>query len=444
MVRAPLERIFRHRDVEKFYIGALSSYFLLLAIYTFYIAPVWSAGGFGLDFSLLRTFISVVLLGGFTAILPIRTETTRGFFLTLILLIQLIPLLVLYSAGGANTVDTLIFLSGIAVVFVVSSVQAPIERFGFLSMGLVQILFVIMSALAVALLIIYNGVDSFNLNIANVYKYRHVALSDSPYIIMYVFPVVAKVLIPFGAVFSFYKKNYVLSLVFLICSVMLFGLTSHKSIVFYVIFSFILYILWNYWRKGWVVSAVFGAALVLAAIDAFIFRFAGWDWLWGWYASLGVRRALLVPALLNYLHLDFFWQNPQALWANSKITLGLIDYPYDLPIPNLIGREYYGSSETSANTGYLGSGFAQAGPVGLIAYSIGVGLVIAILDALGRKIGHRVVVAAASAQVVTMVLSADFVTMFLTHGLFVSVLVLLAIRPDAGAEKAAATPEVAS
>jgi hypothetical protein len=423
--------------MARFYVFSLLGYFLLLAIYIFYISPVWKEAGFDLYFSLFRVVLSAILLGGFAAMLPNQTENTRGFFIVLIFLIQLIPSLVLYSGGPFSGLNFLLIFSGILMVFVFSATRVPLEHTGVLTIEATQNLFILISVLTVVLVIFFVGLDNFNLNIANVYEYRDVALENAPVSFNYIVPIVTKFIIPFGVVISLRDKNYVSLIVFFACAVALFGLTSHKSIVFYVCLAAVLYALWGYWRKAWLVAALFGAALLVGLIDALILRPLGGGWPAGLYASFGIRRALLVPAMLNYLHLAFFWENAPGFWSNSRITLGLLDYPYDLPIPNLIGRAFYDSAETSANTGYLGSGFAQAGVIGLFVYSAGVGLVIAVLDALGRKIGHRVVVAAVSAQVVTMVLSADFVTMFLTHGLLISLLVLLAIRPDMRPEKAA-------
>lgn len=147
----------------------------------------------------------------------------------------------------------------------------------------------------------------------------------------------------------------------------------------------------------------------------------------------------MVPAMLNYFYIDFFSNNPPVFWSGSRISLGLLDYPYELAVPNLIGDAFLSNPKNSANTGYIGSGFSQAGILGVVLYSIGVGFVISLFNALGEKLGHAIVVAAVSAQIVTMVLSADFLTMFLTHGLLVSIVCLLAVRPDGET-----TPETSS
>jgi hypothetical protein len=107
----------------------------------------------------------------------------------------------------------------------------------------------------------------------------------------------------------------------------------------------------------------------------------------------------------------------------------MIKPPYDLTSPFLIGEAYFGSSEIGANTGYVGSGFAQAGMAGVAIYAIGVGMIVAILQSYGRYLGLPFVGAIMMTQVVTMISSTDFVTLFLTHGMLISLVLLAMARP---------------
>jgi hypothetical protein len=65
--------------------------------------------------------------------------------------------------------------------------------------------------------------------------------------------------------------------------------------------------------------------------------------------------------------------------------MGLMSYPYDLPSPRVIGYFYYNNERTAANTGWVASGFGNAGLVGVVIYSILLGLLISYLNTATKK-----------------------------------------------------------
>ena len=142
-------------------------------------------------------------------------------------------------------------------------------------------------------------------------------------------------------------------------------------------------------------------------------------------ASIFFRRALLVPAELNFQYFDFFSQYPYVYWANNFFTFGLIDYPYDIPSAKIIGEFAYNSYETSANTGWIGSGFMQAGYIGLFIYSLIIGFVIAFIDALSHKINTGFCIAFIMIPMLTLFTSSDLPTTFITHGLLFALVIII-------------------
>ena len=150
----------------------------------------------------------------------------------------------------------------------------------------------------------------------------------------------------------------------------------------------------------------------------------------GLFGNLFVRRSLLVPSLLNWAYFDFFSVNPNTYWADSKLSLGMISSPYDLGIAELIGREFMGNEETHANTGWIGSGMANAGYVGIALYSVFLGLLLSLLDAYAKKLGYSLILAIFVLNVMTATQSADFTTMLLTHGLFALLLIVMLLQPN--------------
>jgi len=211
------------------------------------------------------------------------------------------------------------------------------------------------------------------------------------------------------------------------CSVLLFALTAHKAPLFY---PFI--VLFVYWAAqsskavDWLLTAIF-TILVISAVDFWLYANGKESMMLG---SLFARRAILVPSLLNWFYLDWFSMHEKYYWAGSKFTFGLISPPDSLKMANLIGVEYFNKEEMSANTGWIGSGYANAGLLGVYLYSVLIGLFFSFLNAYGRKLGARMVIALFTLPVLTMLTSTDLPTMLLTHGLLIAMVLLMIIRPE--------------
>ena len=86
----------------------------------------------------------------------------------------------------------------------------------------------------------------------------------------------------------------------------------------------------------------------------------------------------------------------------------------------------------SANAGMIGSGFSNAGVIGVAIYAMAIGFLISVLNAYGRRIGHAFVTAASLSTLFNLVTSTDLITAILTHGLLL-LLLLLALFPPATA-----------
>jgi hypothetical protein len=93
--------------------------------------------------------------------------------------------------------------------------------------------------------------------------------------------------------------------------------------------------------------------------------------------------------------------------------------------PNLIGYQYFGLEDTSANTGWIGSGFANAGIAGVFLYSILIAALLGVLNTYSEKLGGGVITALFSTIFLTLILSADFATSLLTHGLIAAIVLLV-------------------
>jgi hypothetical protein len=224
-------------------------------------------------------------------------------------------------------------------------------------------------------------------------------------------------------------RQWVLLLVFISCGVMLFASSSHKGPLFIPIAVIFVYWFSRHPKVSNLTMLALITVVVIGGLD-FYLKQSGIGGLVGWFGSLAIYRSLFSPSLLNWVYLDFFSVNPYTYWADSKFSLGLVVSPYDLGIPYLIGREVFGDAGMSANTGWIGSGMANAGYFGVALYSVLIGLFLSLLDAYAKTLGNSMVSAVFLVPVMIVTTSIDLPSMLLTNGLFALLLIVILLRPD--------------
>ncbi|SBV32775.1 membrane protein of unknown function [uncultured Sphingopyxis sp.] len=408
---------------------------LYIASYRYYLAPYWGYMGFVDAFNPYKLMTSLAVIASFAWFTP-RTFSVRAFFLNLSLTVYLLPSLAIYTYADRPTSALLIITLAFAVVYATSAISIP--RFSLATVPAKPLMW-LLAALTVWLLVfsyVFGGFQNFNLDITRVYEFRREAAEDLPGVFGYLISVFSKVIIPVGVILSLRYRIYIFTGIFFFMTVMLFGFTSHKSILFGPFVVTGLYIFLSRYNRYSVILYVLIIMLTFGVIGEIYLGATGSGGGLGWYNTLLIRRVLMVPSLLDYYYLEFFSGSPKYYWSSSFITFGLVPDYYGIPAPKIIGEVYFFDADMSANTGFIGSGFSQAGLVGVIAYALGVGTIFAIFQSYGRYLGPSFVAPAMMGQVLTMVRSSDFLTTFLTHGLLVSLVLLVIISsPEESGKK---------
>lgn len=418
----------------------LCAYLALCLFYAAHIHPNWAAAGFGLAPDALKIAASLFVLALFALAVPVEPGV-RTYFLNLMLTIQLLPSLVLYGLADMPSAAAATVWAALGLVIAASAIPLPRLRIVRLAPKMLMTGLALGTTALMAALLVLGEFETFNLDIRAVYEFREPAAEALPSVFAYLAPTFSKTVIPFGLVLALFYRRFVLAAAFLGAALLLFGFTSHKAILLYALVSVGVFLVLSWSGRYGPILVAFLLALALGFADALLAAVTDPESPWGWYASLMIRRALMLPALIDYHYIAFFSENPWSMWSSSRLSFGLVPDPYGLPPARVIGEAYFESADTSANTGLVGSGFAQAGVWGMAAYALGAGLVVAVLDAYGRYLGLAVVAAAMTSQVMTMLVSTDFVTLFLTHGMLAS-LALLAVtaRPRPEASSAGPVP----
>lgn len=406
---------------------ALSYFACLGAVQYFYVGELFAYYSFKSEFDIVKFTVSICTIVIFYNLF--KTDGVVKAYTQVLLAAILIPTLVIFSFGAGSYDYFVTTTSGCFIVLLISNFYKP--KAVVTKQLDEQVLLRLLTAISVTYVLsifAMGGGAYLNFNIAKVYDFRESASENLPGVYSYISPIVGKIVVPMVVVLSAIKKQYMYTLIGIVISVLIFGLTSHKSPLFYPIIILTLYYMpWTRFPYFLLLGCI--SISIVSFID-FYFMKNGNNPLFGWFGTLLGRRVLLVPANLNSIFIEFFSTNPIYLWSESKFSFGLLDMPYDLRAPNLIGRIYYGDELTAANTGWIGSGYFNARFPGVVFYSFLVGMLIAYFGSVARRIGEKFVFGTSFVVVITIFLSADFSTVILTHGLVALLFLLLFFKRD--------------
>lgn len=402
---------------------------LLLLVYVVFIAERWSNMGFeaigsGLDVTL------AFLISAATAMALPGASDTRGILITSIFYLFFIPSLVISASTGFDLQYFLAVFIASCIVILFSLYPLRALRVKRVSGRLIAavtglVVFGSISAMAAS-----GGFVHFNLDLLSVYDFRRAASAEMPQIFGYIFSGVSKVVAPILLIFALRLRSPLLFVLSCAAVLILFGMTSHKSVLFLPVFTVVCYLFLERARaKGlWLILLLFLSIPAISALEVAYAALIDPSYP-ALFTSFIVRRALFIPAYLDQAYIDFFSGVEKYYWSQSRISFGLVDQPYDVGAPRLIGREVFDRPEMSANAGMIGSGFSNAGYMGVAVYAMFVGLLISFLQAAGKIVGHALASAVSLSMVLTIVTSTDLVTAILSHGLLV-LLAFLAVFPE--------------
>jgi hypothetical protein len=148
------------------------------------------------------------------------------------------------------------------------------------------------------------------------------------------------------------------------------------------------------------------------------------------WTSLGLRRAIFVPARLTSVYMEFFAGNPTIHLSDSLLFRGLLRYPYVRSVAHTIGA-YLGQPSMGANNGLAADGFANFGIMGVLIWAILLGLLLKFLHVATASIEDRPESWAAATMWPVILLSSALTTSLLTHGLALALLFAFALKPVA-------------
>lgn len=402
----------------------LCTFLLLWLGYAIFIVPVYGYAGFNWSPNILKLYESILLLIFFGLYLPAKVKRPSDFFIHMHFLFPIITMLVLYAAADYPRLYIYMVVISFLTVCFVRKIKIPFRIKGIISSRKLIYIFFILSFAFIVSIILLGGLRYFNLNIWEVYEYRSVSASHLPKLYGYFRPWFSSVILPFTFIVAFHYRKWPIASAALFGSIMIFALTHHKGPLFYPFFILGIYLLIkrNQERVVKQLIAAYSVVVILSLVP-----FGSLNETIG---SLMLRRAFFVPANLNFIYYDYFSVNAHTLWAQNRITFGLLDYPYDLNAVNLIGYYAYNRELCSANTGWIGSGYMHFGLAGMFFYAVIIGLLLKIVDKLSTTKNNEITISIFSISFMNIFTSSDLPTSLLTHGFLLLIFIFAICRFD--------------
>lgn len=398
--------------------------FILAWLYKFEVNSLYGYQGFAVNDSLWSFFQIFMATTFVTLAIPTRGDT-RSFLLISTHFLFFLPSIVFAFMSAADTRYIALLLAVIAVSIGISRLKITVFRTVQISRHSFLPFIFFLAATMVLIYVLVSRSFSLNFDFSIIYDVRASAMETHSSFLGYFISPISAILLPIIMIFAIERKRYGFLIAALALQVIFFGITNFKNILFSPILILSYHFFLRKPSRAFYLPVLFVALPVIAALNVFFVRHIMNSEGHLFFVNNFIRRFLFTPPSLDERHLLFFSENPFYYWSTSRLSFGLTQNPFDLALPNIIGREFFGSETWAANTGMIGSGFANGGYAGAIFYAVLLGLLLSALNAFGARIGHSIVSSISIMTILTITRSGDFTTVILTHGLLFLLVIML-------------------
>ncbi len=397
-------------------IGAILFKIVLDCSYISFVEPMYDYKGFYLDFDLIKYTLGWMVYLLLFMLLYRHKNHLLSMTLFISFLILIVPTITLFSLRNESYGDFYAIVLPYALMLLGIATQRV--RIYYLPYGK-QI------AIGIAMLMVgivffhylrIVGFDHINFDLSKVYELRgsDIGKASEAGIYGYLNSWVTKVFNIFLIAIALLRRKYFLVFLFVSIQILLFGFSGHKSVLFSLVLLVGLFFVDKIKHQT---TVILYGSIALVALALLYFQLLGELML----PSILIRRAFFVPADLNYIYFDFFSSTDFIYWSHS-ILKNIFTYPYETMPVYVIG-DFLGYPEMAANTGIFGTGYMHFGILGILLYLFVATLLINLVQQL-HTLPYWVINTVVLMPFISIFLSADLPTALLTHGLFVSIILL--------------------
>ncbi len=396
---------------------------LLEVSYLFVISNTYSYEGYLLNFSYYNYIISWIVFLCYFYFASDRMKNITDILYITSFISLIAPLSVMYGYDYERSLMPLVISSLSIFAIMLISVTKTISFKSLPTIKNGMFFCIAISSIFIAFLIFWYFISgvSLNLDFAQVYDFRSenqdiAAKGILGYTNNWTYKIFSMYLL---AVALLYRKFFLAVLIVCI-QIYFFAASSFKEVLF---LPFLVFGIWLYFRKS--NSLIFMPAISCFVVAATLLSYFFYEDIL--LSSLFSRRVFFTPALLNYAYFDFFNENSYIFWSNSILGV-FFEYPYFVSLANVIG-DYLGSPDMGANNGFISTGYAHAGVFGVMLYALFIGLTMRFINHI--SIGFLptwFIVALCIIPIRSFIVSSDFLTVMLTHGFALTLLLIFMSR----------------
>lgn len=258
------------------------------------------------------------------------------------------------------------------------------------------------------------------IDLFDVYTARLAARQFStPRIIVYM-RAMARGVIPLLVVYSLYKSKKIQATYFIVIQAVQFFIDGSKSVVFVLILGIFSYF---FIEKCHHIIDKIPEIMTVGAIFAILEHIVLQT---SYLANSIFRRAMFLPALLNYQYFDLAENNGFDYYRQSLGFLG--ESHYNQSIALVVGSQYYRNENVNANNGLFSDAYVNLGALGCIIMPILIVIVFKLIEGAGERLPKSVWTVCVI-QVFFSFTGSSFFTVLLTHGCLLMILILYCLAP---------------
>lgn len=396
----------------------IANYYILSELYVKVVYPIFNFGDMACDPRGDRLFEIVLLL--LTAIiLPQKIKKPSDLYNWIYFIILIIPSSVLSAEQGSNRFHFLLMVAALWLLMLIQNLMNAIfkNRTAEINMAYKylpyrSILYIIIITLLFLILSVHG---KFNFNIYEVYNYRFDVYANMSFALRYLLPLSAISLSCYFSAAALQRKDFKLLILMVVIGVLFFGFSSNKAMFVYPISVIALYCILKLTYPHLIIMAcicVLSVVTIIFTSDEFLLL-----------GSMFASRTIFIPSQINFFYFDFFSNNPYLLWAESKISFGLIESNLSMDVQHYIGGLMTGNFDVGANTGWVANAYMNAGIIGISSYAMIISFFYFLIDRWSQIYGMQFVCSTFMVPVVTFIMTADLLTTLLTGGLIVLLLI---------------------
>ncbi|WP_053368311.1 hypothetical protein [Bacillus sp. FJAT-27245] len=438
------------------YVGIAVYKLILELVYLWFINPIYENGGHTVDFNYKKYILSWGFLLIIAWLLPKSKDKVSFMILQLHAITMIIPILSIYGIGNHSSNFMLMvmicFVLEIVVIRLINNnLNLPkmkkkfklakiINKFNLPritnnlhlpkipnSRNLLLTLFFICTAVTYSTLLLFNGIHLEAIDFSKVYDIRKNLVY--PFVFLeYLTSWQYRIINPYMIISSFALKKKRLFYVFLGLQVSLYFIIPYKEIILSV---FLILGLCLFLQKyNFLKSIMYGIKLsIVVSVLLYLLKVSVMP------LAIIPTRLLFEPAIIKFQHYEVFSKHLDKLFYSEGLIgqiLGLT-YPYDVPTGYVV-NSYFGMGNSNSSTGYLAYAFDNLGFAGMIIMTFILILILWLIDLLSRGLNKNFVFAFLIYPFY-MLNDGDLLTLLLTGGIFLSLIILLLDQESFKAEK---------